>query len=109
MVNHVNTGRYKVQSGDTPRSVAEMVYRDGSLYHVLLKSNPFEWNEGDTIFVPNKAGRETEMKVDEAIFDVIERMFPNQPIHYYIERFYAWNGGNECSPEVGDIVYVPER
>lgn len=109
MVRHVNTGRYKVREHDTPRSVADAVYRDGSLYHVLLKANPFEWEVGDTIFIPNKAGRETEMKVDEAVFDAIGRMFPNQPIHYYVDRFFMWNGGDDYVPEEGDTVYVPER
>lgn len=109
MVKHVNTGRYSLRQGDNPRSVAEYVYRDGSLYHVLLKANPFEWDEGDTVFIPNKPGRETEVKQDEVVFDVIRRMFPNQPIHLYLDKFYGWNGGEDYSPQAGDVVYVPNR
>ena len=109
MVEHVNTGRYVVQEGDTPRSVAEFVYRDGSLYHVLLKKNPFEWYEGDTVVVPNKAGRKTVVVEGETINDIILRMFRNQPVHLYLERFYRWNGGEDYMPEAGDVVYVPER
>lgn len=109
MITHINTGTYTLQDGDTPHSVSNYVYGDKTLYHVLLKANPSEWAIGFPIEVPNKKGRQTEVLQDESSFDVIRRMFPNQPIHLYLDKFYGWNGGEDYVPAEGDIVFVPER
>jgi hypothetical protein len=109
MVTHTNTGIYVIKDGDTPHSVANYVYNDKTMYHVLIKENPQDWVPGFPIEVPNKKGRQTEVLPEEGAFDVIRRMFPNQPIHLYLDRFYGWNGGDEYQPEAGDFVYVPER
>lgn len=109
MVEHVNIGRYKVQEGDTPRSVAYLAYRNGDMYAQVLKANPYEWSTGDTVLVPNKKGRLTIVRAGEDFAAVIKRMFPTQPQHIYTERFYQWNGGESYEPLEGDEVFVPER
>lgn len=109
MIEHVNIGRYTVQQGDTPRTVADLAYRNGDMYVRVMKENPHEWEEGDIVLVPNKKGRLTDVLPGEDVGDIISRMFPGQPPHIYIERFYLWNGGYDYVPEEGDQVYVPER
>jgi len=110
MINHVNVGIYTVQEGDTPQSVAKLVYNDVRLYTSLLKDNPESaWSAGMQIEVRNKQGRTTEVRPEEDVIDIIRRMYSNQPVHLYIDRFYEWNGGKGYAPEAGDIVYVPER
>jgi hypothetical protein len=105
----VSDGLYKVREGDQPRSIAARVYGDGSKYSMLLAANPHT-NAGTQIIVPNVKGRTTEVEYDgESPQEIIRRLFPNQPIHMYLQRFYTWNGGEDAELMLGEMVFVPDR
>lgn len=110
MVYHVNIGTYVLKEGDTPRSVAELAYKDGNMYTALTKANlGSNWEPGETVKVPNKKGRETVVEDGESTRQVIQRMFKNDPPHIYFDKFLAWNGGEQAEFMTGKKVYVPER
>lgn len=109
MIERRSHGTFLLQDGDTPRSVAEVVYGDGSRYAILLKYNPEQWVPGTRIEVPNKAGRSTTVEDGEQTRDLIARMFKNQPVHLYLKRYYQWNGMREATDLVGETVFIPER
>ena len=41
--------------------------------------------------------------------EVIARLYPFQPTHLYIERFYRWNGNKDASALEGQMVFIPEH
>jgi hypothetical protein len=105
----VSDGQYLLREHDTPRSVAELVYGDGAKYQVLLAKNAFLWESGRRIEVPNKRGRISQFVAGESPMQLIARMFPNQPVHLFLPKFFLWNGGQEHELVEGDIVFIPER
>lgn len=105
-VTHVLHGVYRLSPGEEPRDVASKVYGDGSRYHILIKHNP-DWVSPVT--VPNKAGRTTIVRAGEEAKDLVSRMFPNQPVHLYEERYRDWNASILPQDIVGESVFVPER
>lgn len=110
MITHVNIGVYTLKEGDTPQTVAKIAYNDVNMYTTLLKDNEdYMWDTGLQIQVRNKKGRTTEVQPGEDAVEIIRRMFQNQPVHLYLDRFYEWNGGRDYVPEAGDVVFVPER
>jgi hypothetical protein len=107
--SEVTEGYYYVRPGDTARSVAGVVYGDKNRYAGLLKANPEIWNEGDLITVPGVSGRVANIHTGESATRLISRIFPNQPVHLYQNRFYAWNGGAGRKFEGGEVVFIPNR
>ncbi len=106
----VSHGYYVLQTGDDAQQVAHNLYGDVHKSNVLLEANKnTEWTPGNTIVVPNKKGRQSVYKDGESPQQVIERLFPGQPVHLYLNRYFLWNGGHEFPPKSGDFVYVPER
>lgn len=110
MIHRMTSGVYRLRKGDTPRKVAELVYGDGNKSSVLLQANPEHWMDGDALQVPNKAGIATQVKYDgESAAECIRRMFPDQPTHIYMDKFFLWNGGQTEELQAGDLVFVPDR
>lgn len=110
MIYHVNIGRYRLKSGDTPRSVAENAYSDGNMYTVLTRNNPdISWEQGEVVLVPNKKGRETVVAEGESTKQLLQRMYKHDPMHVHLQKFLTWNGGFHAEELVGETVYVPER
>lgn len=109
MIHEMRHGLYKLQAGDNPRKVAEKVYGDGSKASVLLSANPEAWMTGDTIEVPNKPGKATQVRYDgQSAAELIRTMFPEQPTHIFIDTFFKWNGGRD-DLVMGDLVFLPNR
>jgi len=110
MIYHVNIGKYVLKEGDTPRSVAEVVYKDGSMYTTLTTHNKeLEWEPGNIVQVPNKKGRETTVEDGESTRQVLQRMYRHDPPHIYFNKFLDWNGGLHAEELSGQTVFVPER
>lgn len=107
---NITHGVYRLRKGDTPRKVAEAVYGDGSKASVLLQANPEAWIDGDAIQVPNKAGVAMQVRYDgQSAAECIRSMFPDQPTHIYLDRFFLYNGGQTEELQMGDLVFVPNR
>lgn len=102
-------GYYYVRPGDTARIVAGRVYGDKNKYGQLLKANPEIWEEGAFITVPGVSGRIDSAKQDESATKLIQRVFPNQPVHLFQKRFYTWNGGPNREFHEGDLIFIPDR
>ena len=105
-VTKVDEGLFVIREHDTPHSVAHTVYGDGHRYPAIIKANREDWEEGEQIKVPNKKGRVT-IYDDVSVEVMLKRMFPNQPVHIFMELFMKWNNGGDISE--GAIVFVPER
>lgn len=101
-------GSYRLSEGESPRDVAEKVYGDGSRYQILLKYNN-EWGSEELIHVPNKEGRVSTVLEEDDLRSLIKRMFPNQPIHLYEDRYFTWNANIHPSSLIGQEVFIPER
>jgi len=103
-------GVYRLRKGDNARKVAELVYGDQNKASVLLQANPEAWIEGDAIQVPNKAGVATQVRYDgQSPAELIRTMFPEQPTHIFMDKFYLWNGGQDELLQMGDLVFLPNR
>lgn len=105
----VTEGYYYVCKGDTAKSVALALYGDSHKSAQLKKANPEEWEPGTFISVPGIRGRVANLHTGESATAVIKRMFPGQPTHLYLHRFFLWNGGPDRNIAGGGLVFVPER
>lgn len=108
-VTQVDYGLYLLNSGDTASSVARRVYGDVHKATVVLAANDGPWEDLEHVVVPNKKGRCTTVQGGESPQQLIERMFPNQPVSIYLAPFFMWNGGEYMKLLPGDVVFVPER
>lgn len=105
-VSKVDEGLYVVREDDDQKSIASRTVGDVRLYATILKAND-DWKAGDQIKIPNKKGRVAILGEGESLDRLIKRMFPNQPVHIFMELLNQWN--NEGRVEGGDIVFIPER
>ena len=105
----VTEGLYYVREDDQASQVAERVYGDVKKSNNLLRANPSAWSAAELIRVPGVQGRVANVRSGESSTSVIRRMFPGQPTHIYLDRFYSWNGGDSRVFAGGELVFVPER
>lgn len=107
-VEFVKDGTFRLSEGESPREVAEKVYGDSSRYQILLKYND-NWETLETVVVPNKGGRTDIVRTDDTLKSLVKRMFPNQPVHLYEDRYMVWNAGLLPENLVGHTIFIPER
>lgn len=109
-ITKTRDGFYLLGEDESPAKISEAVYGDPRKYAEIIKSNTsIAWEPGVQILIPNKAGRTTVVQENETTFELIRRMFPEQPTHLYLDRFYLWNDGCEAEDLVGQVVFIPER
>lgn len=109
-VEIIGDGYFLLEDGQSPQMVSEIVYNHSSHYAILLKANdPDAWYAGNHVVVPNKKGRRTVVREGESMVEIIKRLYPFQPPHLYIERFYRWNGNQDASALEGQMVFIPEH
>jgi len=109
-ITKTRDGYYLLGEGQGPSEVAAAVYGNVNKYaEISTVNSDLEWLPGTHILVPNKEGRTTVVQENETTFEVISRMFPNQPVHLYLDRFYMWNDGFDAEDLVGVMVFIPER
>jgi len=107
MVTKVSHGIYRM-SDESPQEVALKVYGDVSRYAILLKYNE-DWGAEPTVIVPNKEGRTITVEEGDTLKTIINRLFPGQFYHMYIDKYNVWNAGTPVEELVGETVFVPER
>lgn len=107
-VDKVDQGLYRLSEGESPRDVALTVYGDGNLYQRLLVANE-NWGSEPVVVVPFKQGRVTVVQPDDDLRSLIGRMFPNQPRHLYLSRYFDWNADTQPNFLIGEEVFIPER
>lgn len=103
---------YYIVSGDSPWSVAEMVYGSGS-QHTKLDASKFNSysTPGNPVWcdTPDVGGTRTAVQNGEGPAAIIRRLVGSDayPTSAQFETFYNWNGGWEQYFHPGDIVNMP--
>ena len=111
-VETLATIAYCITQGDSPWSVATVVYGSGSEHGKLdaSKFNSYS-TPGNSVFVdtPGVGGTRTAVLAGEGPAAVIRRLVGSDayPSSAQFEAFYAWNGDWERVLLTGDIVHMP--
>ena len=111
-VENVNPSAYYINKGDSPWSVATIVYGSGSK-HDQLDAAAFNAHStpGKPVFVdtPGVKGTRTAVLNGEGAAAIIRRLVGSDawPTADQFETFYAWNGGEGRTLHAGDVVNMP--
>lgn len=111
----VGEGSYYVKSGDSPWSVAAIVYGTGSRHQELVNANPGTWAPGQMIRVPGVPAMRGVVRDGDSPYAILKRfasagVAPTEPDAYaarMLDKFFAWNGGQGRALHPGDVVFCP--
>jgi len=110
-VDHVDVGTYRVQRGDSPWKVAELVFGDGSRFGAFDPCEPPSpgFAAADhAIRLPGVAGRATTVAPGDHAEALVERLFPDGDQRVLLDRFLALNGGPHRTLLPGDVVFLDQ-
>jgi hypothetical protein len=102
----VLTCKWLLKEGEDARTIARAAYSNPNKYSDILKANPFKWEVGMRIGVPNVPGLLTNKYLDEGDLTLLRRMLPETDPVKHLETMYNWNGR---MLEAGDYVYLPKK
>jgi hypothetical protein len=102
----VPTCKWLLKEGEDARHIARFAYGNPNKYGEILKANPFKWEPGVRIAVPNVAGLLTNKYPDEGELTLLRRMLPETDPAKYLDSLFHWNGKYI---EAGDYVYLPKK
>lgn len=102
----VTTCKWLLKEGEDARSIARSAYGTPNKYSDILKANPFKWEVGARIAVPNVPGLLTNKDLDEGDLTLLRRMLPETDPVKHLETMYNWNGK---VLKAGDYVYLPKK
>jgi peptidoglycan hydrolase-like protein with peptidoglycan-binding domain len=98
---------YYVESGDSPWSVAELAYGDGSK-NLRIDTAGFKTfstpSHPHRIFTPGVPGLRTQVLPGEGPLATLDRIGVDRS---RLDTFYAWNGGWDHVFQPGETVYMP--
>jgi hypothetical protein len=94
------------KEGEDARTIARVAYGDPNLYSRILTANPFEWEPGVRLVVPNTPGYVTAKGTDEGDLSLLRRLFVETDPVKRLDNYYKWNGKNI---EPGHLVYVTKK
>lgn len=100
----VATCKWLLKNGEDVRTIARTAYGDPNKYRSVLEANPFKWEPGMRIVVPNTPGLLTNKHDGEGDLSVIRRMLPETDPVKYLQTMFDWNGKDI---DAGGYVYLP--
>lgn len=106
MVREIETGFYILKDEDTPWSVANEVYGDGTQYPKLTEINS-KWLPGCKIYTPDVKGLAYVVEEGDDCFTILERI-GKSPNTYTLYQLAIYNGGADRVYMKGEEAFFPD-
>jgi hypothetical protein len=98
--------KWLFKEGEDARTIARVAYSNPNLYSDVLKANPYTWEPGMRLIVPNTSGLLTNRYENEGYLTLLRRMLPETDVTKYLKSLHAWNG-DDVAP--GEYVYLHKK